>query len=41
MVCTYEEYLKRPKAITFAKNANYPYGNDCRDWHRYGCAGAI
>lgn len=32
MVCTYEEYLKQPKAIIFEKNANDPYGNARRDW---------
>lgn len=31
MVCTYEEYLKRPKAITFAKMQIYKKEGFCYD----------
>lgn len=41
MICTYEEYLKQPKAISFEKNADDSCGNACRDWRRHGSARAI
>ena len=40
MICTYEEYLKQPKAISFEK-IDDSCGNACRDWRRHGSARAI
>ncbi len=40
MICTYEEYLKQPKAISFEK-MQMIHAEMLRDWRRHGSARAI